>query len=206
MTKKRKTSKTIGGGGAGNPASLANLIPGGVHGGWPPGASPALRNGLRSRSPAPVVLDPIVREVEAALAVDLPLLNPDGSVPGADRFTVELTAVALLRVRRCFAYLALHGDVDEQGRLRSEVDGLGRAVEHAAKMLDRLGCSPRSRAALGLDVARTAQVVDAATALSEPDPALRARLLVQAGVLDAEGDGVTDGVGPDEAGDAGASR
>lgn len=124
---------------------------------WAPGASPALRHGLRSRAPSKVVLDPIVREIEASLAADLPLKDADGSVPAADRFAVELAAIALLRVRRVSAYLDLQGDTDEQGNLRPELDGLGKAVENAARMLDRLGCSPRARAALGVDVARIAQ-------------------------------------------------
>jgi hypothetical protein len=74
---------------------------------------------------------------------------------------VELAAIALLRVRRVSAYLELHGDIDAHGNLRPALDGLGKAVEHAAKMLDRLGCSPRARVALGLDVAR-AQTFDLA--------------------------------------------
>lgn len=118
------------------------------------GSAPHLRHGLRSRATSPLVLDPIAREIEDALGDDLPLKDPDGEVPAADRLMVELAAQALLRVRRCAAYLELHGDVDENGTLRPELDGLGRAIEHAAKMLDRLGCSPRSRAALGVDVGR----------------------------------------------------
>jgi hypothetical protein len=126
-----------------------------------PGSAPHLRHGLRSRATSPLVLDPIAREIEDALGDDLPLKDPDGNVPAPDRFMVELAAIALLRVRRCSAYLSLHGDVDENGTLRPELDGLGRAVEHAARMLDRLGCSPRSRAALGVDVGRM-QVFDLA--------------------------------------------
>lgn len=159
---------------------------------WAPGASPALKHGLRSRAPSKIVLDPIVREIEEALAADLPLKNADGSVPAADRFAVELAAIALLRVRRVAAYLELHGDTDAQDNLRREFEAEGKAIEHAARMLDRLGCSPRARAALGVDVARMAQAgADPATLLSaaqaESDPALRARLLESAGLID-EGD------------------
>jgi hypothetical protein len=126
---------------------------------WAPGASAALVHGLRSRQPPSVVLDPLVREIEDALGADLPLQAQGGGVPGADRFAVELAAIALLRVRRVSAYLDLHGDTDARGNLRKELEGLGKAVEHAAKMLDRLGCSPRSRVALGIDVARGAQML-----------------------------------------------
>ncbi len=192
--------KKPGGGAAGNPNSLANLKRGnvdtlvpGAGPKWEPGASPALRHGLRSRAPSKVVLDPIVREIEEALAADLPLKNADGSVPAADRFAVELAAIALLRVRRVSAYLELQGDTDDRGNLRPELDGLGKAIENAARMLDRLGCSPRARAALGVDVARMAQAgADPATLLSaaqaESDPALRARLLERAGLIEGDDD------------------
>ena len=128
---------------------------------WGPGATPTLVHGLRSRRPPSIVLDPLVREIEEALAADLPLQAAGGGAPAADRFAVELSAIALLRVRRVSAYLELHGDIDEHGNLRPALDGLGKAVEHAARMLDRLGCSPRARVALGLDVAR-AQTFDLA--------------------------------------------
>jgi len=147
--------KPVGGGGARNPRSLANLRPGA--GAWTPGATTNLEHGLRSRRPGPAVLDPLAREIEDALAEDLPLKAPDGSVPAPDRFAVELAAIALLRVRRCSAYLELHGDADERGNLRSAFLELGRAVEHAARMLDRLGCSPRARAALGVDLGKIEQ-------------------------------------------------
>lgn len=191
--------KKPGGGAAGNPNSLANLKRGNVEtlvpGAGPkfePGASPALKHGLRSRAPSKVVLDPIVREIEASLTDDLPLKNADGSVPAADRFAVELAAIALLRVRRVSAYLELHGDTDAQDNLRPELEGLGKAVDSATRMLRELGCTPRARAALGVDVARMAQAgADPATLLSaaqaESDPALRARLLESAGLIN-EGD------------------
>ncbi len=144
--------KPVGGGGARNPRSLANLQPGA--GAWQPGASPNLRHGLTSRQPSRLTLDPIAREIEDALAADLPLKDADGGVPAPDRFVVELAAIAMLRVRRCAAYLELHGDVDDRGRLRPEFEAFGKAIEAAARMLDRLGCSPRARAALGVDLGR----------------------------------------------------
>jgi len=147
--------KPVGGGGARNPRSLANLRPGA--GAWRPGASPNLEHGLRSRRPGPAVLDPLAREIEDALAEDLPIKDASGDVPAPDRFCVELAAVALLRVRRCSAYLELHTDVDERGNLRPAFLELGKAVEHAARMLDRLGCSPRARAALGVDLGKIEQ-------------------------------------------------
>lgn len=173
-----------------NPASLANLRPGA--GAWQPGVTgPNLRHGLRSREPARIVIDPLVREIEAALAADLPLKDADGGTPGADRFAVELAAIALLRVRRVSAYLELHGDSDDRGNLRAELDGLGRAVEHAAKMLDRIGCSPRARAALGLSLVRTVDqwedvLADGARRVAEREARDRAGDVLEAGETPAE--------------------
>ena len=65
--------------------------------------------------------------------------------------------------------------VEFERRLRAE------ARDHAAE----LGLTPRSRAALGLDLARS---IDLATAMSEPDPAVRASLLRRAGLAEPEGD------------------
>jgi hypothetical protein len=146
---------------------------------WPSGATTHLKHGLRTRRPSSIVLDPIVRELEIALSEDVPLKDGTGNVPAPDRFAVELAAIALVRVRRCANYLELHGDADEHGRLRPEFEQFGRAVEHAARMLDRLGCSPRARAALGLDLART---VDASVAWSERDPDRRRALLSELGI------------------------
>ena len=160
--------RPVGGGGARNPRSLANLRPGA--GAWTPGATTNLEHGLRSRRPGPAVLDPLAREIEDALAEDLPIKDASGDVPAADRFAVELAAIALLRVRRCSAFLELHGDADERGNLRSAFLELGKAVEHAARMLDRLGCSPRARAALGVDVGRARQF-DLARHWAEQDAA-----------------------------------
>jgi hypothetical protein len=180
--------KPIGGGGARHPRSLANLRAGA--GAWQPGATVALRHGLRSRQPSAAVLDPIKQEIMDALAADLPIKDANGDVPGADRFMVEMCAIALLRVRRCEAFLALHGDADDRGRMRPEFDALGKAVEAAARLLDRLGMSTRSRAALGVDVSRMGAKLDPATVLSmareETDPTIRRELLRSVG-LDGEG-------------------
>jgi hypothetical protein len=187
-------AKPIGGGGARHPNSLANLVPGA--GAWQPGASPHLVHGLRSRKPASIVLDPVVREIEAALADDLPIKGADGSTPGHSRVMVELAAVALLRVRRVESFLALHGTEDARGRWRPENDAAVKATEAAAKLLDRLGLSARSAAALGVDVSRMGAKLDPSTVIAmareEQDPAIRAELLRSIG-LDGGGGGIADG-------------
>jgi hypothetical protein len=45
---------------------------------WKEGAAPHLKHGLRTRRPAAVTLDPLVAEIEEALADDLPVRDADG--------------------------------------------------------------------------------------------------------------------------------
>jgi hypothetical protein len=136
---------------------LANLRAGGRSStSWKPGAAPHLVHGARSRRPPAVVIDPIVEELRGALEADVPLRGPDGRAPAEDVYLIELAALGLLRVRRCAAFIDLHGDTDVHGNLRPEVDALGRAIEGAARLLDRLGLSPTSRAKLGLTLVRGA--------------------------------------------------
>ena len=45
-----------------------------------------IKSGLRSRRAGPVFLDPLMQEIEGALAEDLPLKDADGTVPAPDRF------------------------------------------------------------------------------------------------------------------------
>jgi hypothetical protein len=58
---------------------------------------------------------------------------------------------------------------------------LERASKTLMQALDSLGMTPRSRAALGLDIARG---IDLAQAMSEPDPEKRRELLRRAGLSD----------------------
>lgn len=136
-------------------ANLPNLRGEPTSGSWQPGAAPHMKHGLTSRRPSALALGPIADEIHAALTADAPLRDEDGDVPRADRYAVELAALALLRVRRVEGFLATHGTEDERGRLRPEVEGAGRAVDAAMKALDRLGMTPSGRLRLGLTIAKT---------------------------------------------------
>jgi hypothetical protein len=81
-------------------------------------------------------------------------------------------------------WLDVHGVLDRRGRERSAARWERRLRGEALRYLDALGMTPKSRARLGLDLARTA---DLATAMSEPDPQRRAELLRQAGLGPAGG-------------------
>jgi hypothetical protein len=77
------------------------------------------------------------------------------------------------------ASLAARGYLDGKGNVRSAAELAGRMRREASDYLDALGMRPRSRAKLGLDLART---TDLATAMSEEDPTRHAELLSEAGV------------------------
>jgi hypothetical protein len=112
-------------------------------------------------------------------------LDADRPLPAsADDALVALLATCLCRLEDVAANVRDYGLLDQAtGAVRPVVELEARLRKEAADYLDQLGCSPRSRARLGLDVART---VDLATAMSEPDAERRERLLRDAGVIDDE--------------------
>lgn len=116
-----------------------------------------LKHGLRSRRPGRLLLDAASDEIVASLEASVPLRGPDGEMLAQFLPVVEATAILLIQVRRCSAYLELHGDTDAQGNLRPEVEGLDRTVTRFIGALDKLGATPVSYGRLGFDVARTAR-------------------------------------------------
>lgn len=190
MPRRRPSSKPVGGGGARNPASLANLQRGGGQTFTPDNAAARRHGGYAAV--AVERLDARARRVFDALAVDAPLRGPDGELPAHDAGMVRLLAECLCRLDDVAQHLADAGWIDQKtGQPRLAVLDLERRLRgEAAGYMDRLGMSPRARAALGLDLARTAATVDAATALSERDPVLRRELMKRAGlpVPDVEGE------------------
>jgi len=131
-------------------------------------------------------LDAKVRDVFNALAQDAPL-RENGGLPCADTVVVRLLAECLCRLDSVSADLRDHGWRDRAtGEARTAVEVEQRLRREALSYAIEMGMTPRSRAQLGLAVART---VDLATAMSEPDPALRRELLQRAGVLDGDHDG-----------------
>lgn len=142
-------------------AQLANLKPGARTA--PVGNVRALRHGAYA-TVARDRIDVKVREVFDALAADAPLRDRDGGLPAADGAAVRLAAEVLCRLDNVSDFLARRGIEDDKGELRTTVlDIEGRLRREAADHLDALGCTPRARARLGLDVAR-AEAFDLAKA------------------------------------------
>ncbi len=155
---------------------LANLKPG-------PPAAQRNKLGVTHGGYARVVrarLDAKVRDVYDALSQDVPVQGPGGGVPAADSPLLRLLATLLCRLEDVEQHIAMFGAFDPKTReARRVLDVEAQLRGQAADFLDRLGMSPRSRARLGLDLMRQA---DLASAMSEPDPERRAELMREAGL------------------------
>ncbi len=174
--------KPTGGGGARHPRSLANLKPAPAA---PSGNRRTLRHGGYS---AALVADVEVevRELMDALGEVAPVRDGAGGVPPADVPALEIAARALRRYRTVSGWCDLHGRLDDRTGERRPAATLELECERAYwRALDASGLNAQARARLGLVIARS---VDIASALSEPDAALRSALLREAG-LDVDDDG-----------------
>ena len=156
MTRRRKPKPHRTGGSARHPASLANLRPGGNVA--PLGNTQTRKHGAYARIAAER-LDEKAREVYDALAADAPLRGDDGGLPSHDAVQVRLLADVLCRLDSVGAWLAGRWATDE-GQRALEIESKLR--REAADYLDALGMTPRSRAKLGLNLARTAGAFDLA--------------------------------------------
>jgi hypothetical protein len=119
--------------------------------------------------------------IERQLAAALPVRGADGEAPAHDAIAVRLLAITLCRLETCARYVSKHGMFDKSGRVRPAADHEQRLIERAANLADRLGLTPKSRVALGLTLAQTA---DLAQALSDTDSSRRTGLLQRAGVIE----------------------
>jgi hypothetical protein len=125
----------------------------------PKGNRRAVKHGARATPPAKRVA-----ALTAEIAAALPVRDGDGGPPIHDLHVVGLMAVTLARLESVTAYVDRLGPL-ARGKLREAAVYEDRLVVRAANLADRLGMTPRSRAALGLDLARTQ--VDLATLLSD---------------------------------------
>jgi hypothetical protein len=122
------------------------------------------------------------RELMEAMGDDLPLRGRDGGVPSEDQARLSLAARAMTRLEDVERYHAEFGWRDEKtGDPRASIELERKLRQEVADHLDALGCSPRSRAKLGLDLVRTTSLAEA---MSEPEPERRRELLRQAGIED----------------------
>ena len=119
---------------------------------WPPfepGNQASLRSGFYL---SPALREEHRAEVEA-LAESLAAALPDYN-GGTFGVQVAQLALKLWRQGRAYAYLAERGLTREDGSAQPLLVDLAKLENGIARDLDALGLNPRSRAALGLDVAR----------------------------------------------------
>ena len=141
----------------------------------------------------PARLNARAAAIAAELATAAPVRASDGALPVHDQEVVRLLARTLCRLDDVSKYLDRVGALDRKGKLRSAARAEQRLTSQATKLLSALGMTPSSRVKLGLALAKTA---DLATAMSEPDPSKRERLLVEAGLQDPQD--ATEGTGGGE--------
>lgn len=160
--------------------SMANLKTGT---GARKGQQVALKNGSRAKQPVGDV-EQARLDLQAALADAAPLRDSDDNLPVHDRIAVEVVAAALARYR----YMHSHFErlCQNKGRLRyTLIRELRRTEKQLIAELHELGMTPRGRAALGLDVARTAgEMQRVKTPNRDPEHLMRvSRLLYESGAL-----------------------
>jgi len=132
-------------------AQLANLRPGAGAG------DGGLQRARRHGSYAAVTegeLDAKVRALIVAVGDDLPVREADGGVPAADAIPLRMLAEALIRRERVRETEVRHGIEAPDGKLRGVVEFGLRLDAHVLRLCEQLGLTPRSRASLGLDLAR----------------------------------------------------
>ncbi|MGO9974399.1 MAG: hypothetical protein ACLP01_16665 [Solirubrobacteraceae bacterium] len=108
----------------------------------------------------PARVDAKIEQVAAALAQDTPVRAVDGGLPAADAVAVRQLAESLCRLDDIAEYLLRRGWEDDSGKPRPVLEYEGRLRSHVLDLLRELGMTPRARAALGLDLVRSAQSLE----------------------------------------------
>jgi hypothetical protein len=89
-----------------------------------------------------------------AIAADAPVRAEDGGLPSHDTLVVRMLAEVMVRRERVRLEELRHGFEAPDGKLRGVVEYGLRLDAQALEITKELGMTPRSRAALGLDLMR----------------------------------------------------
>jgi hypothetical protein len=133
----------------------------------PAGNVRALKHGGAAREATLLRAGSWQERIFAELEVEAPLRDRDGGLPAHDRQVVELCASALARLESVEGWLAMRPPLTEKGDPWPAEDMARRLRREVAGYLDSLGMTPKSRAVLGVDLVRSA---DLATALAKLGP------------------------------------
>ncbi len=133
---------------------LANLLPA-PSTPIQPGEQRALSHGGYAEVAA-ARLDAKAQTIYDALAADVPLRDEEGEMQRHDSAMVALLATTLCRLDSIAEHLAERGMFDRRTkRVRPVVELESRLRKEAAAYMAELGLTPRSRVALGVDLARS---------------------------------------------------
>ena len=125
----------------------------------PEGNVRALKHGGTARKATLIAARGWIAAIYEQLEVEAPLRDVDGALPAHDRQAVELLASALARLEAVQSWLHTRPAVDEKGQPWPAERTAASLRREVAGLLDSLGMTPRSRAALGLDLASTARTL-----------------------------------------------
>lgn len=129
----------------------------------PKGNQYTVRHGAYQRI-AQEELDAKTLELFDALGQDMPVRAPDGGLPRHDTVIVKQLAEAMIRRERVRTTEAADGfevtSGPNRGKLRGVVEFGLQLDRLILSYLQELGATPRSRAALGLDLARAHRTLE----------------------------------------------
>lgn len=137
-------------------AQLANLNPG--RGAAGARNQRAVSHGAYARIVA-AELEAKTREIFDALSADAPLREADGGLPAADVLVVRMLAEVMVRRERVRLEELRHGFEAPDGKLRGVVEYGLRLDAQALEIAKEMGMTPLARSKLGLDTARTKQIL-----------------------------------------------
>jgi hypothetical protein len=136
---------------------LANLRPGAGAGDG--GHQRRLSHGAYAEITEGQLRDEELRIFEA-LGADAPVRAEDGGLPREDTLIVRQLAESLVRLQRITTHLVARGIERDDGSLRPAVELELRVRGHVLDLCRELGMTPKSRAALGVDLVRVASAGD----------------------------------------------
>jgi hypothetical protein len=116
-----------------------------------------------------------VRELYEAIGEDLPVRDAGDGVPAQDAIPLRMLAETLIRRERIRESELRHGVETPDGKLRGIVEFGLRLDNQALRLCIELGLTPRSRAALGLDLIRTQSANDQIAGLAAEGRLIRER-------------------------------
>lgn len=113
--------------------------------------------------------------LERQITDALPVREPDGSAPKADKIAVALLALTVARLESCARYVTTHGQFTKTGKVHPAVAVEEKLTVRARELAGELGLTPAARSRIGLTLKQT-EHLDLAQLLSDAPDARTPRL------------------------------